>query len=191
MAAQEKPSEGQSTLKKPESQTQESAQPVVVRPEAEKDLFYWKAPARPFKRRDRQFWMTLIAIAGVFGLILFLVEGAMPVILIISLVFLFYVLSTVEPEEIEYKITNKGVKIADKRTDLGDLTRFWFSRRFNSELLVFETAVLPGRLEMVIISKDREAIRKTLSAYLPEEEAPPSGLDRAANWFAKKLPGNQ
>lgn len=163
----------------------------MVRQEAEKDLFIWKAPARPFKRRDKQFWMTLIAIAGVFGLILFLVEGAMPVILIISLVFLFYVLSTVEPEEIECKITNKGIKIADKRTDLGNLTRFWFSRRFNSELLVFEMAILPGRLEMVINSKDREAIRKALSPYLPEEEAPPSGLDRAANWFAKKLPGNQ
>jgi hypothetical protein len=189
MAAQTKPPE-EGTLKKSEAQTREGVQPVVVRPEAERVLFSWKAPARPFKRRDRQFWMTLIAIAAILGLILFLIEGAMPVILIIALVFLFYVLSTVEPEEIDYQITNKGIRIADKRTNMGVLTRFWFTRRFNSELLVFEMAILPGRLEVVINPKDKGSIRKALSAYLSEEEAPPSGLDKAANWFAKKLPGN-
>ena len=190
MAAQTKPPR-EGSFKKPETQAQETAQPVFVKPEPEENLFSWKAPARPFKRRDRQFWMTLIAIATILGLILFLIEGAMPVILIIALVFLFYVLSTVKPEEIDYQITNKGVRIADKRTDMGVFTRFWFTRRFNSELLVFEMVVLPGRLEVVINSKDKETIKKVLSTYLNEEEAPPSGLDKAANWFAKKLPGNE
>ena len=167
------------------------AQPVVVRPEPERDLFAWKAPSRPFKRRDRQFWVTVGAIAGISGLVLFLIEGAMPVILIISLVFLFYVLSTVPPEEIEYKITNKGIKVVDKRTDWELLTRFWFSRRFDSELLVFEMVTIPGRLELVVNSKDKDALKKVLSEYLNEEEASPSNLDKAANWFAKKLPGNK
>lgn len=187
MAAQSKPPE--STLKKPEVQAQ-AVQPTVVKQGPEKTLFSWKAPARPFKRRDRQFWMTLIAIATILGLILFLAEGAMPVILVIALVFLFYILSTVEPEELSYQITNKGVKIAERTTNMGVLTRFWFTRRFNSELLVFEMSVLPGRLEVVINPKDKPSIRKALSAYLVEEEAPPSGLDKAANWFAKRLPGN-
>jgi hypothetical protein len=160
----------------------------VPRPSPEKNLFVWKAPSRPFKRRNKDFWMTVMAIAGVFGLILFLVEGVMPVILIISIIFLFYVLSTVEPENIEYSITNKGVKIADKRIDMELLTRFWFARRFNNELLVFETRMMPGRLELVINTKDKEKIRKVLLEYLSEEEVSPSGLDRAANWFSKKLP---
>ncbi|MBU0569926.1 hypothetical protein KKB40_04045 [Patescibacteria group bacterium] len=158
------------------------------RPRPEKNLFAWKAPSRPFKRRNKDFWMTVMAIAGVFGLILFLVEGVMPVILIISVIFLFYVLSTVEPENIEYNITDRGVKIADKRTDMELLTRFWFTKRFNDELLVFETRMVPGRLELVINAKDKEVLRKTLLEYLSEEEVSPSGLDRAANWVSKKLP---
>jgi len=155
---------------------------------SEKTLFVWRAPSRPFKRRNKDFWMTVMAIAGVFGLILFLVEGVMPVILIISIIFLFYVLSTVEPESIEYTVTDRGVKIADKRTDMELLTRFWFARRYNDELLVFETRMVPGRLELVINTKDKEKIRKVLLEYLSEEEASPSSLDRATNWLSKKLP---
>lgn len=172
----------------PEETKEEEPRPVVVRREPEKDLVSWTAPARPFKKRDREFYITILAIAGIVGLVLFLIEGFMPVILIVSLVFLFYVLSTVEPENIEYKITNKGIKVVDKRTDWVLINRFWFSRRFDSGLLVFETLGLPGRMELVINLEDKERIKKALSSYIVEEEAPPSYLDKAANWFAKKLP---
>ena len=161
--------------------------PVVVRREPEKELLVWTAPARPFKRRDRKFYATLISIAALVGLVLFLIEGWVPVVLVISLVFLFYVLSTVEPENIEYKITNKGLKVAGKKTEWNLMGRFWFSKRFETELLVVETAVLPGRMEMVINPEIKEAIRKNLSSYLFEEEAPPAFLDKASNWFSKKL----
>ena len=162
-----------------------------VKVEPEKDLYIWRAPARPFKRRDREFYVTIIAIVGIVGLILFLVEGWMPVMLLISLIFLFYVLNTVEPEIIEYKITNRGVKIADKVTSKDILLRFWFSRRFDSQLLVFQTQVLPGRLELVINKEDIEKIRQILKKDLNEEEAPPSFLDKTANWMVKKLPNNK
>ncbi len=115
----------------------------------------------------------------------------MPVLLIVALVFLFYILSTVEPGEIEYKITNKGVRIADKRNSWEIFTRFWFSERLGSSLLVFEMLTLPGRLEVVINTKDEDAIRKAVLKHLPEEEAPPTNLDKAANWFSQKLPGNK
>jgi hypothetical protein len=115
----------------------------------------------------------------------------MPVMLLISLIFLFYVLSTVEPETIEYRLTNKAVKIADKGTPLEQINRFWFSRRFNSDLLVFETTVLPGRLELVINKEDIEKVREILKKNLNEEEAPPSFLDKTANYLARKLPNNK
>ncbi len=166
----------------------EDVKPVVVRREPERDLAVWTAAARPFKKRNRTFYITLIAIAGIVGLILFLVEGFMPVVLIIALIFLFYVLSTVEPENIEYKITNRGLKVAEKRTDWDRCLRFWFTKRFDNELLVVEIVTIPGRLELVINPVDKEQIKKSLLIYLPEEEASPSFLDRAGDWFAKKLP---
>jgi len=156
--------------------------------EPEQDLFTWVAPARPFKRRDRNFYITIIAIAAVCGLVLFLVDGWIPVVLIVSLVFLFYVLSTVEPENIEYKITNQGVKIAGSRTDWELTRRFWFTKRFDSEVLVIETATLPGRLEFVIKPESKAQIQEAISKHIIFEEAPASFLDTAANWFAKRMP---
>lgn len=154
---------------------------------AEKDLFSWKAPARPFKRRDREFWVRVIAISGIGGFILFLAEGAMPVILLIAIVFLFYILSTVEPEVVEYKITNKGIKIGGQITDWSFLTRFWFTKRWENELLILETFSLLGRLEIIISPKDKAEIQKVLSKYILYEEAPATNLDKITNWASKKF----
>jgi hypothetical protein len=173
------------------STLQPEPQAVVVRREPERDLVAWTAPARPFKRRDRQFFVTTFAMAGIVGLILFLAEGLMPVLLIISLVFLYYVLSTVEPEKVEYKITSKGVKIAGKLTEWRYLMRFWFSKRFDNELVVIDTALIPGRIELVMTPEVKDSLKKELSAYIPYEETPGSSLDRITNWVAGKLPGNK
>ena len=108
--------------------------------------------------------------------------------LIISLVFLFYVLSTVEPENINYKITTYGVKIADRLTSWNSMRRFWFTNRFDTTLLVVETFTLPGRLEIVTTPQIKEQIEADMKKFLVHEEAPPSFLDKSANWFAKKLP---
>ncbi len=155
----------------------------------EKNLFAWKAPARSYKKKGRDFWVRLMVVVSIFAFILFLIEGVMPVILLVSLLFLFYVLSTVEPERIDYTITNRGIKMAGKRTDFQIFNRFWFAKRLNNDLLVFETTQLPGRLELVVHLKDKEKIRKTLSEYLTEEVASPSNLDRVAGWVSKKFLG--
>lgn len=171
-----------------EAANEEQHQTSTLKPELEKDLITWIAPARPFKRRDRQFYLTVVSIAGIVCLILFLAEGVMPVILIISLIFLYYVMSTVPPQDLEYKITNKGVKVAGSRTDWQLLGRFWFGKRYDSELLIFETAMIPNRMELVIKPEIKEEIRKILKDYLLEEEISPSRLDKAIDWFTSKLP---
>ena len=155
-----------------------------------RSLFDWRAPSRPFKRRDREFYVTIVAIAAIVGLVIFIVEGIMPVLLIISVVFLFYVMNTVEPEKIEYRITNKGIEVSGRLTEWERLTRFWFTKRHNDELLVFEMTTFPSRLEVVVNIPDKEKLRKVIKEYLEEEEAPPSFLDKSSNWFAKRLPNN-
>lgn len=173
-----------------ESSTLPNEANIPVKPVPEKDLLTWIAPARPFKRRGREFYITVISIAAIAGLVIFLAEGMMPVILIISLIFLFYILNTVQPEDLEYKLTDQGVKIAGARTDWQFTKRFWFTTRLGTEILVVETSVIPGRLELVIKPELKEEIRKTMLNYIVEEEAVPSTLDKLSSWFAKKLPQN-
>jgi len=157
----------------------------------EKELVSWVAPARPFKRRNRNFYVTVIVMAATIGFVLFLADGWLPVVLIISLVFLFYVMSTVPPENIEYKITNLGIKIANVNTPWEALGRFWFTKRMDSNLLVVETRTLPGRLELVIDPAKEKEIKDALSKELAYEEVPASNIDKAANWVSKRMPGNK
>jgi hypothetical protein len=174
-----------------ESTLNDEPQAVVVRRESERDLVTWTALARPFKRRDRQFYVTTFAIAGIVSLVLFLAEGIMPVILIVSLVFLYYVLSTVQPEDVEYRVTTKGIRIAGKLTEWQYLIRYWITKRFDNELMIVDTIKLPGRIEFVINPEVKEKLKKEVSTYIPYEEVPPAALDKVTNWFAAKIPGNK
>lgn len=185
MPAQDKRNLEKSTFKeKPERSVGEK-----IKHEPEKELLVWSAPARPFKRMNREFWVTIIAMAAIVGLILFFAEGFMPVILIISIVFLVYVLTTVEPENISYSVTNRGIKIGKKTFEWEGLIRFWFGKRFDSPLLIVQKYGIPDRLELVINPDEKENLKTTLLKYLPEEKMSPSSLDKAANWFSKKIPG--
>jgi len=174
----------------PETAPMKEPEPVVVRREPERDLVVWQALARPFKRRERKFYVTVISLVGIVSLILFLAEGAMPVILLVSLLFLFYIMNTVPPETIEYKITTKGISMAGKKMGWNLLGRFWFSQKGNQEVLTIESANFPGRLEFIIVPEKKEEIKKALSSYLPEEEIPPSALEKAAVWISKRLSDN-
>lgn len=166
----------------PREQTQAPTPPV-----SEKILFSWRAPERPFKKREKAFWVRVIAVASVFGLIFFVAEGTMPVILLISVLFLFYILSTVEPPEVDYSITNLGIKIAGRLTDWSFMYRFWFSKKLEAEVLVFDTSLFPGRLELVVNPKDKDKIKKLVGKYVLQEEAPTTTLDRVSNWISQKL----
>lgn len=154
----------------------------------EKTLYSWKAGSRPFKPRDRETYIKIVSVASLFGLILFIVQGIMPVLLIVSLLFLFYVMSTVKPETIEYKITNFGIRISGALTPWDNMTRFWFTERMGSKLLVIETTNLPGRTELVINSQDEKKIKKEMSEYLLHEKASPSFFDKSAEFISKRLP---
>jgi 4-amino-4-deoxy-L-arabinose transferase-like glycosyltransferase len=154
----------------------------------EKSLISWSAPSRPFKRRSKDFYTTVIVMAALFGLVLFLVEGLMPILLLISLVFLFYVMSTIEPENIDYEITNLGIKIAGKRTDWKAMGRFWYAKRFGSELLVIETTNLVGRMEIMVKPEVKEQVTKIISQHLLHEQVPPSSLDKLASWSSRFFP---
>src|SRR3972149_4615619 len=138
----------------------------------EKEVYKWSAPARPFKRRNREFYVSLISIAALFSLILFLIEGFLPVVLVVSLVFLFYVLSTIEPDNIDYKITNYGIRIHERLAPWQEMTRFWFVSRFGSELLIIETIRIPGRIEIIISPEDKPKIMALLNKKILHEEVP-------------------
>ena len=170
----------------PERKQEENA-PKPQRIE-EKTYFSWKAHARPFKRRSREFWVKLIAMATLAAFIMFILESVLSVILVISLVFLFYVLSTVEPDVVEYKVTDFGIRIDEHLTPWDYFIRFWFTERFGTTILVIEMPVVPGRMELVANKEEKEKLKDVLTSFVPEEKSSPTNIDKAAEWLSSKMP---
>jgi hypothetical protein len=164
--------------------------PIEVIPSKElKILYRWRAPARPFKKRNREFWATILAIVFLVGLILFFVKESFLIAAIVSLTFVYYVLSTVEPEEMEYKITNRGIIYAGQTYPWENISQFWFSEKYGQRVVNFEMkGGLPGRIMILVGRGSEKEIKELLLRYLIEEEVKPNFLDKAADWLQKKVP---
>jgi hypothetical protein len=48
--------------------------------------------------------------------------------------------------------------------------------------------MIPNRMELVIKPEIKTEVEKNLKEYIVEEEISPSNLDKAIDWFSKKLP---
>ncbi|RLC34458.1 hypothetical protein DRH14_02945, partial [Candidatus Shapirobacteria bacterium] len=121
----------------------------------EKEWFSWEAEERAFKKRDRDFWITLIAILGLVSIILFLAKEFFLVVSLSAVLFLYYVLSTVPPKKIKNKITNRGVYFGELFYSWVDLRRFWFGKSLDCWALFFETVLrFPKELCLIIDKKD-------------------------------------
>ncbi|PJE67206.1 hypothetical protein COU95_03610 [Candidatus Shapirobacteria bacterium CG10_big_fil_rev_8_21_14_0_10_40_9] len=173
----------ESTLKSEEG-------PVEVLPVREvKTLLSWKAPIRPFKTRNREFWTTVGSIAFLLAVILLFIKEWLLIAVIAAIIFVYYVLSSVPPEEIEHQITNRGVRFAGNEYLWEEISQFWISEKWGQKILNLETKFrFPGRLELLFKIEDEGKIREILKKYLPEETPPPSFLDRASSWLSKKVP---
>ena len=165
-------------------------QPVEVVPILEnKTLLSWKAPTRTFKSRNREFWTTIISIVFLLGVILIFMQEWLLIAVIVALTFVYYVLSTVPPEEIEHQISIRAVRFGGTDYFWEYISQFWFSERFGQKILNFETRFqFPRRLELLLKDQKEETIRGILKKYLPEETPPPTFLDKASAWLSQKFP---
>jgi hypothetical protein len=165
--------------------------PLEVIPSKElKVLYTWSAPARPFKKRNKEFWTTVISIVFLVSLILFFVREGFLIAAIISLTFVYYVLSTFEPEEMEYKITNRGILYAGQTYAFENISQFWFSEKYGQNVVNLELrgGGLIGRITILIGKGDQAKIKEILLKYLIEEEVKPNFLDNASKWLSEKVP---
>lgn len=183
--------------KKNESKKREAVVPSPESPKVlveqhvgeEKVLFTWRAPVRPFKKRNRDYYTTIAAIAFLVIVILAFLKEFLLIAVVIAFAFVSYVLAAVPPEETEHKLTNRGIRTADKLYRWGEMRRYWLTKKFEQEMVIVQTAMLfPGQLLLMLGGADKEKIRKIINERLPYEEPEPTFLDKSANWLSDKVP---
>lgn len=196
MAAQ---TEQQTNIKKKTSETsrgEDSSVPVagtgpVLQREVgeEKVLLTWEAPVRPFKKRDKEYYTTIAAIAFLIIIILVFLREFILIAVVISFAFVSYVLAAVPPEKTKHQLTNRGVRTAGKLYRWADLSRYWIAEKFDQKMVVVQTMmVFPGQLLLLLGKGNFKDIQKILNEHLPLDEPEPTFLDRSATWLSEKVP---
>ena len=179
------PAQNKSTLK---TSTKNPSEVTVV-PGPTKDLLVWRAPARPFKKRNREYFSTVVAIVFLLVVILLFIKEWLLIGVIIALMFVSYVLATVPPEEVTHRITTRGVVTGGKTYKWEWFTRFWFSQKWDNDLVYFEALqVFPRQIQLVLKGQSKDEVKKVVERYLLFEKPKKTLMDKAADWLQKKVP---
>ncbi|MBI2596379.1 hypothetical protein HYW46_06645 [Candidatus Daviesbacteria bacterium] len=154
-------------------------------------LLSWKAPSRPFRKKDRSFYTTVAVLIVLTSMIVFLAGEKILVGAILALGFLVYVLNFISPEDVGYKISTQGVTIGDHFYHWQELDSFWFSEKDGHKLLHVLTRInFPGVLILVLGSDvSEEEVRNTCARYLPFHEiAPKTMMEKWSDSLQKHFP---
>ena len=155
----------------------------------EKILFESEAAERAYQKKDKDFWVTAIAILILVSVILIFIKEFFLIMALVSVLFLYYSLSVVPPENIKNKITNRGVYFGELKYDWTVLRKFWFKKSMSSLTINFETELrFPKMISLVIKSSDQEKLKEIVIKKIPLLENSPTFVDRLTKWFADRLP---
>jgi len=162
--------------------------PGMYKPVPEKMIYEWMALSRPFRKRNRQFFTTVLVIALLISLILFFSGQFLPIAMVFSVVFLNYVLAVVPPPEVSHRITTFGINVEGNLYYWEELGRFWFDTKHDSTLLMIETIRFPGKLILVLPKDKKEVVSEILSEVLLQQKPPLSSFEKIAKWIQEKFP---
>jgi len=162
--------------------------PVTIVREAMKVLLTWRAPARPFERKDREFYTTAGSIVFLVCVILLFVKEFLFIMAIIAFAFFYYIITSVPPETVEHRITNKGIFTIDKLYEWGRLGRFWFEQKAGQDILMIENfAGLPPRLMILLADQKKETVQTLLEKYLMMGKPELGQVEKMGMWLQKKV----
>jgi len=155
----------------------------------EKEIISWEAPERTYQERDRDFWVTAISILVLISVILIFIKEFFLIMALFSVLFLYYVLSTVKPGSVICRITNKAVYFGEVRYEWKILSSFWFKHSLSYEILNIGTNLtFPRQISLVINPREKELIKEIMQKRLPMLQASPGTTDKIIKWVGERLP---
>ncbi|MCR4263981.1 MAG: DUF5673 domain-containing protein [Candidatus Roizmanbacteria bacterium] len=152
------------------------------------ELIAWEAPTRPFKKRDRTFFQTVIALAFLLVVISIFLREWLLIGSILAIVFLSYVLAAVPPPIISNKITTKGIWVGDTFYKFPEILEYWFERQLENVVVVLLTQ-FGTQVALVIPAHKKEEIDAILRDKLVFHEKPLKNfIEKMGDWLKRSVP---
>jgi hypothetical protein len=159
------------------------------RVEQEKTLVTWRGLGRPFKKFNWEAMAVPTVIAILVGVILLVAGEWMLIVVVAALVFAVYMWSTVAPEEVEYLLTNKGLRMFSRLYEWPTMTRWWLEEKWGGRYMAIESWVVPmGKLYVPIEAKKEGEILAVMEKYLVKDRPADTAMDKMGKWVAEKFP---
>lgn len=155
----------------------------------EKVLFEWEALERSFQKRDKDYWVTAIAILVLVSVIFIFIKEFYLILALGSALFLYYVISATPPGIVKNKITNRGIYFGELHYRWEDLEQFWFTTKPTYDSIIFQTMLrFPAQIQLLYNPKDMEKIKAIVLKKLPLIKASPTFIDKITSWVGERLP---
>lgn len=155
-----------------------------------KTFLSWQAPGRPFKHRSREYFINAFLIMMAVEIILFLFSQYLLMMVVFSLIFLAFALSSVPPKTFNYKISSEGVLIDKTFFIWEELYDFYFFKHHGEETLYITTkSFFPGEITLTLGDVPVQQIKAVLLSYLPfREYVEPTSLEKMGRWLEHNFP---
>jgi len=151
-------------------------------------LFDWESYERPVKKWSREFYSSVIVMAFLASIILYFIEGIMPVLVIWAMVFMLWAMSRTEPRMEKYAITTWGLKTKEKTYRFEEMNNFWFETKWGGRLMRINLVKVPWHIVIVINSDSEDKIKKLMLQKIVYQEPQITVIDRMVKWLGDKIP---
>ena len=142
-----------------------------------KTLLFWRAPSRPFRKKDRSYYTTIAILLILISLIALLAGEKLLIGVLLALGFIIYVLNFIPPDELDYKISTQGITIGDHFYHWDILDSFWIDEKDGHRMLYIVTDLrFPSLLMMPIGELNEDEVKRVCARFLPFHEIPPKTL---------------
>ncbi len=155
---------------------------------SEKELLEFEAYDRPHKVWTKEFYSSVIVIAFLVSIIMYFIEGLMPVVVIWALVFMLWAMAKTEPKMIKTALTSWGLKSTEKTYRYEEMTNFWFETKWGTRLMRINLSIVPWHLVVVIDPKKEDEIKNLMLEKVIYQEPAVTWVDRALKWAGEKMP---
>lgn len=157
-------------------------------------LYSWKAPLRAYKRRSGSILRFYIALSLLLSLIVFFFGDRVLLVPILTLLFLFYVLTITPPPEIDNMITVFGIETAGISLRWEFLSHYYYTKKFHFNILTLVSQAPYSYHVYLIVPDDqmKTSINAILSKHLMYVEKPQRSLtDKMVDWLSNLMPDDE
>lgn len=157
-------------------------------------IYTWKAPLRAYKRRSNSILRFYVALALLLSLIVFFFGDRVLLVPILTLLFLFYVLTITPPPEVDNLITTFGIETAGISLRWEFLSHFYYTQKFHFHVLTLVSNA-PYYYHIFLIvpdDKTKKEVSAILSKHVMYVEKPARNFtDKMVEWLSNLMPDDE